>query len=212
MTERSLREQRREQRRALSRDQILDAAEQVFAREGFHQASLREIAELAEFSVGTVYGLFTGKDELYREIFLRRAAEFLPGMRDVLDSGRPPRRQLLDLADWQVGFFRRFPQFGRLVLRGGAIAPPLSEPPDDSRILENFRASQQMQAELFRRGQQAGQLRAGDPMLLARMFSGLVSAFQTAELDAGQPPDGGERLPLAQLHEVLEAAFTLPGA
>lgn len=214
MTERSLREQRREHRRAFSRDQILDAAEQVFAREGFHDASLREIAEIAEFSVGAVYGFFPGKDDIYREIFLRRAAEFLPGMSRVLSSGQPPRRELLDLADWQVGFFRRYPRFGRLVLRGGSIAPPLSEPPDDRQILENFRTSQRMQADLFRRGQQAGELRAGDPALLARMFSGLVSAFQAAELAADEDAGAGdtERLPLTILHEVLESAFTLPAA
>ncbi|MFD0690697.1 TetR/AcrR family transcriptional regulator [Actinomadura fibrosa] len=213
MTERSLREQRRERRRALSRDQILDAAERVFARAGFHEASLREIAELAEFSVGTVYGFFTGKDEIYREIFLRRAAEFLPGMRDVLAAPRRPREQLLDLAGWQVGFFRRFPEFGRLVLRGGAIAPPLADPPDDGRILENFRASQRMQADLFRRGQEAGELRPGDPMLLARMFTGLVSAFQMSELpEAGQAPGEAPTLPLERLNEILERAFVVPDA
>ncbi|MFV2176462.1 TetR/AcrR family transcriptional regulator [Actinomadura sp. LOL_016] len=204
MAERSLREQRREHRRALNRDQILDSAERVFARAGFHGAQLREIAELAEFSVGTVYGFFAGKDEIYQEIFLRRAAEFLPGMQETLASDAPPRRQLLDLADWQVGFFRRFPEFGRLVLRGGAIAPPLADPPADSRILENFRSAQRMQADLFRRGMDAGELRDGDPVLLARMFSGLVSAFQSTEL-AGDGP--AELLPLEQLHRVLEGAF-----
>lgn len=207
MAERSLREQRREHRRALNRDQILDSAERVFARAGFHGAQLREIAELAEFSVGTVYGFFAGKDEIYQEIFLRRAAEFLPGMQEILASDAPPRRQLLDLADWQVGFFRRFPEFGRLVLRGGAIAPPLADPPADSRILDNFRSAQRMQADLFRRGRDAGELRDGDPVLLARMFSGLVSAFQSTEL-AGDGP--AELLPLEQLHRVLEGAFAVP--
>ena len=99
MSERSLREQRRERRRELGRDQILDVAEGVFARKGFHEASLREIAELAEYSVGAVYGFFSGKDELYREIFLRRAAVFMSGMEEVLSSPAPPHRQLLELAD-----------------------------------------------------------------------------------------------------------------
>ncbi|MEO5876144.1 MAG: TetR family transcriptional regulator [Streptosporangiaceae bacterium] len=201
MNERSLRDQRRERRRAVSRDQILDAAEQVFARRGFHEASLREIAELAEYSVGAVYGFFTGKDELYRELFLRRAAVFLPGMSEALATGLPPRRQMLDLARWQVVFFRDHPEFGRLVLRGGAIAPPLAEPPEDSRILANFRLAQDMQADLFRRGQDAGDLRGGDPRLLALMFTGLVSAFQTSELSQ----DGHQ--PLEVLFEVLESAF-----
>jgi hypothetical protein len=50
-------------------------------------------------------------------------------------------------------------------------------------------------------------------MLLARMFSGLVSAFQAAELAAGEDTAGAGdagRLPLGMLHEVLESAFVLP--
>jgi TetR/AcrR family transcriptional regulator len=203
MAERSLKEQRREYRRALSRDQILDAAEEVFARNGFHDASLREIAELAEFSVGGVYTFFTGKEDIYQAIFLRRAAEFMPEMREVLNSGASPLRQLLDLAAWQVGFFRRHQNLARLVLRGGAIASPLAAPADNPQIEENFATAQRAQADLFRRGQEAGELRQGSPAVLARMFSGLVSAFQAAEL-AAEPV---APLRLEDLLEVIEAAF-----
>jgi TetR/AcrR family transcriptional regulator len=203
MTERSLKEQRREHRRALSRDQILDAAEEVFARDGFHDAALREIADLAEFSVGGVYNFFTSKEEIYQAIFLRRAADFMPEMRQVLESERPPLVQLLELAAWQVGFFRRYRNFGRLVLRGGAIASPVGTPVDDPVIEENFATAQRAQADLFRRGQQAGELRQGQPSVLARMFSGLVSAFQAAEL-ATEP---AAQLRLDDLLEVIEAAF-----
>lgn len=207
MSGRSLREERREQRRALSRDQILDVAERVFARKGFHEASLREIAELADYSVGAVYGFFSGKDELYQEIFARRTAAFMPEMAEVLASDLPADRQLTALAQWQVEFFRRHPEFGRLVLRGGAIAPPLADPPEDSGLLANFRRSIDMQAELFRRGQRAGVLRDGDPVLLARMFSGLVSAFQTSELAA----EDGARLPISVLLETVRQAFLAQG-
>ncbi|MDX6740946.1 TetR/AcrR family transcriptional regulator [Actinocorallia sp. A-T 12471] len=202
MSGRSLRDERREQRRALSRDQILDVAEQVFARKGFHDASLREIAELADYSVGAVYGFFSGKDELYREIFHRRTAAFMPEMAEVLASDLPADLRLVALAEWQVGFFRRYPEFGRLVLRGGAIASPVADPPEeDTETLANFRRSLDMQAELFRTGQRAGLLRDGDPVLMARMFSGLVSAFQTSELS------GGAHLPLGVLVETVERAF-----
>ena len=206
MAERSPREQRREHRRALSRDQILSAAEIVFARNGFHDASLREIAELAEFSVGAVYSFFAGKEDIYRAIFLRRAAEFMPEMEEVIGRPGTPLGQLLDLAAWQVGFFRRYPQFGRLVLRGGAIGAPLVTPAEDAEIQENFAAAQRAQAELFRRGQEAGEVRQAPPLVLARMFSGLVSAFQAAELGA-EPP---AHLRLEDLLEVIEAAFAAP--
>jgi TetR/AcrR family transcriptional regulator len=203
MSGRNLREERREQRRALSRDQIMDVAERLFARKGFHDASLREIAELAEYSVGAVYGFFTSKDELYRAIFHRRTSAFMPGMSEVLLSGLPPHEQLIALAEWQVRFFRARPEFGRLVLRGGAIAAPLADPPEDSETLANFRRSMDMQADLFRRGQQAGVLREGDPQLLARMFSGLVTAFQASEL----AEDDHRELPLSVLTDAIRAAF-----
>jgi TetR/AcrR family transcriptional regulator len=203
MAEHSLREQRREHRRALSQNQILDAAERVFARNGFHEASLREIAELADFSVGAVYSFFAGKEDIYRAIFLRRAAEFMPEMQQVLSSDATPLRQLLDLAVWQVGFFRRYPHFGRLVLREGEIGSAVTTPAQDTKIKQNFTAAQEAQADLFRRGQHAGELRQGAPAVLARMFSGLVSAFQAAELGT----DPVAHLDLADLLDVLEAAF-----
>jgi AcrR family transcriptional regulator len=205
MSGRNLREERREHRRALSRDQIMDVAEQVFARNGFHDASLREIAELAEYSVGAVYQFFSSKDELYREIFHRRTSAFMPGMSNVLSSDLRPDQQLVALAEWQVSFFRAHPEFGRLVLRGGAIAAPLADPPEDSETLANFRRSMDMQANLFRRGQRAGVLRDGDPRLLARMFSGLVTAFQASELSEDDHRD--REMPLSILTDAIRAAF-----
>jgi TetR/AcrR family transcriptional regulator len=201
------RQLRREHRRALGRDQILDAAEAVFADYGFHHASLRQIAERAEYSVGGVYSFFATKDELYRECFHRRGAAFMVGMRTALASDASPRQQLHDLADWQVGFFHAHPQFARLVIRGGAIAPPLSEPEQDAEILENFRTSIALQIDLIERGQRARQIRAGSPAVLARLFSGLISAYQTAELEAADEPAAAPEPAL--LHDVLEAALCI---
>jgi len=210
MPARSPRDERRERHRELSRDQILDVAEQVFAREGFHDAALREIAELAEYSVGSVYTFFPGgKDDLYRATFRRRGAAFMPEMRSVLTSPLPPREQLIALADWQVGFFRGHPHFARLVLRGGAIAPPLAEPTGDPEITKNFQEAQRLQADLFARGQSAGELVPGPPPVLARMFSGLVAAYQTGELADTEASE--QSLPLKDFHALLARTFFTTG-
>src|SRR6478736_5642090 len=83
----SRREQRRQQHQALSRLQLLDAAEDVFGRKGFYDTTLKEIADLAEFSVGSVYSFFENKDDLFLSVFLRRGAEMLPGMQAIVDQG-----------------------------------------------------------------------------------------------------------------------------
>src|SRR5438309_6888830 len=114
----SRREQRRLAQQDVSRTQLLDAAEEVFGRKGFHETTLKEVAELAEFSVGSVYSFFESKDDLFRQIFERRGEEFMPGLRALLqDAKRDPVEQLQALVDFEIGFFREHPRFGRLYLR-----------------------------------------------------------------------------------------------
>lgn len=51
------------------RERILEAAQVVFARKGYYQAKMEEIADLAEVGKGTVYEYFASKQELYKEMF-----------------------------------------------------------------------------------------------------------------------------------------------
>lgn len=51
------------------RERILEAAQSVFARKGYYQAKIEEIADLAEVGKGTVYEYFASKQELYKEMF-----------------------------------------------------------------------------------------------------------------------------------------------
>lgn len=50
---------------ATSRDQLLAAASRVFARQGYHGASMNEIAAEAGFSKGALYWNFAGKEDLF---------------------------------------------------------------------------------------------------------------------------------------------------
>jgi TetR/AcrR family transcriptional regulator len=204
----SRRDQRRQLHHDVSRSQLLDAAEEVFGRKGFHEATLKEVAELAEFSVGSVYSFFENKDDLFRQIFLRRGDEWMTGMSEVLGAGRDPLVELHGLVDFEVGFFRRYPQFGRLFLRYSSATMPSSEGQIDPVVAARYDEAMRRQADLFRRGQATGQLRAGDPEVLARLLSGMISAYQS--LDPAVVSDDvatTERLPLAELHEIIVAAF-----
>ncbi len=51
----SPRELRKQQRIALSREQILDTAEELFAEYGYHETGLKDLAARCEFSVGSIY-------------------------------------------------------------------------------------------------------------------------------------------------------------
>ena len=55
----------RERRRQQTRDVLVEAATEVFARRGYEGASLEEIAETAGFTRGAIYKHFAGKEELF---------------------------------------------------------------------------------------------------------------------------------------------------
>jgi TetR/AcrR family transcriptional regulator len=202
------REERRLRQQDISRAQLLDAAEEVFGRKGFHEATLKEVAELAEFAVGSVYSFFENKDDLFRQIFVRRGEEFMPEMRAILaDTSVDPLTQLHALVDFEIGFFRRHPHFGRLYLRYSSATTLSTDREIDVAMKERYEDAMQLQAALFRRGQRAGLLRKGDPEVLARLFSGLISAYQALDPAVVSDEKARERLPLRELHEIVERSF-----
>lgn len=61
----------REEKKARTRERLLDAAAKVIAREGYRGASLDEIADLAGLTKGAVYSNFRSKEELFFELMER---------------------------------------------------------------------------------------------------------------------------------------------
>ena len=64
---------RRERLKRERRERILDAAAAVFARKGFHQATIHEIADLADVADGTIYNYFDNKLDLLIALVVRVA-------------------------------------------------------------------------------------------------------------------------------------------
>jgi len=85
---------RREERRELTRAQLLDAAERVFAREGLRGASIETIAEEAGYSHGAIYSNFKGKEDLFlvlvEERIDARLAQVYAAADDELSRGSEP--------------------------------------------------------------------------------------------------------------------------
>ncbi len=77
---------RREEKKAESRRRILEAARDVFFRDGFMQANLDEVAEKAGVAKGTLYRYFESKAELYVAVLAHNGAIFEVKMRETLDE------------------------------------------------------------------------------------------------------------------------------
>ncbi|MCM2314211.1 MAG: TetR/AcrR family transcriptional regulator [Thermoanaerobaculia bacterium] len=77
---------RREREKLRQREDLLAAALELFSESGYHNVSMREIAQRAEFAVGTVYKFFRNKEDLYKALIMATAAEYHRVLKAALDE------------------------------------------------------------------------------------------------------------------------------
>src|SRR5436190_3948077 len=128
-----------------TRERVVAAAAKVFARRGYHRATVDEIATEAGFTIGALYSNFAGKEELFLAIADRqveqRAGEFraiaeaAEGEGDASSEAAAQFRNVLEAdADWPLLFYEfwslsvRNPELqGELAKRRDAIRDALAE-------------------------------------------------------------------------------------
>jgi AcrR family transcriptional regulator len=80
----------REEKKAEVRRRILEASKEIFFRDGFMNANLEEIAELAGVAKGTLYLYFDNKAQIYLAVLSRKARRFEKKLQDSLDPKATP--------------------------------------------------------------------------------------------------------------------------
>ena len=80
------------------RDAILKAATQIFARNGFFQSQVADVARAAGVAAGTVYLYFRSKDDLLVSLFERTMQEAIAEGRAALDGVTDPASRLTKIA------------------------------------------------------------------------------------------------------------------
>ena len=91
-TKEAVRRARNDAYRAL----ILASAEEVFAERGYRDAKVQEIAEHAGVATGTVYGIFSSKQELYRAVHTHNLDALAARYRELSVSDFGTQRILLE--------------------------------------------------------------------------------------------------------------------
>ena len=82
---------RREREKEQHRNDILNAAEEVFAQKGFHGTTVEDVAEKSEFSVGTLYNFFTNKEDLYYSLIGQRFQQMSDKVNEEMDKATDPK-------------------------------------------------------------------------------------------------------------------------
>ncbi|MEW6718403.1 MAG: TetR/AcrR family transcriptional regulator [Chloroflexota bacterium] len=88
------------------RNQILEAASRIFAKSGFYEARMDDIAEEADLSKGTLYWYFKSKDEIIIAIFERLFERECADLRALHVASGSASERLLAFSERAIGDIR----------------------------------------------------------------------------------------------------------
>ena len=141
---------------------LLDAAEEVFAAYGFRGASVREITRRATANLGAITYHFGSKAALFEAVVLRAQAGLLAAVEAAAAQPGHSLDRLERIARAHFGFLHEHPRFRRLILQVLLLENDLPEAAADY-----LRRGLGIVAGVVSEGQSRGEIRSGDPRLLA---------------------------------------------
>jgi TetR/AcrR family fatty acid metabolism transcriptional regulator len=124
------------------RAELLEAAVRVFARKGFHQSRVGDIAEEAGVAHGLLYHYFRSKDEVLETIFRETWTQLVADTQRIEMAGVPLREQLRRFARIYLGSWLVTPELVRVLVREVARSPEVGDRVDEIRGL--FQALQRI--------------------------------------------------------------------
>ncbi len=182
----AFRDEQKEQRRAL----IIDKAIELFAKKGYAETKIGDIAKAADMSVGLMFHYFESKEKLFEEIVSYGTnATNTPremNFENPLDYFEGFLKMLFHYVKEQPRIMYLFVIMGRMQ-HGEGITPHIKEIAGSVNQVEQS-------AEVIAAGQQYGYFREGDPYLLAFTFWSSVQGVMEMLAAAPEMVENG-RLP-----------------
>jgi len=168
---------RKEREYQIRREEILRAAEKIFARNGFYNSTVAEIAKESEFAIGTLYQFFTNKEELYYTMMIEKFHLLYETLESEVRRHSRCLEKLscvvavvLDFIEQNVDFFKIF------TWELNVLNSPMNNQLKDQLIAKHF-AYIQLFSDIITEGMQEGVLRDGSATDLATALVGMMNIF-----------------------------------
>ena len=169
---------RREREKLRQRQEILTAALGLFSEKGYHNVSMQEIAETAEFAIGTLYKFFQNKEELYKALVMEQCDRFEEAFLAALAGPGDEMEKLRNFVLIHGEMFRNNLPFIRLFLAESKGVSYNFKAGLDEELRERLDAFLKKLALVFENGIKSGRFqRIADPFALAVALDSIIDAF-----------------------------------
>jgi len=152
--------------------QILEAAIKVFARQGFHQSTVAQIAKEAGVADGTIYLYFKNKDDILVQFFNYKTKEVFGSFRTEVDRADTCPNKLRYLVRRHLEEF----QLNREMAIVYQVETHQNSRLAEAQIREMSQMYRDLISEIIEQGQQEGSIRKD-------LYVGLVKRFIIGAVD-----------------------------
>jgi AcrR family transcriptional regulator len=168
---------RKEREYLVHREEILSAAEKVFAAKGFFLTTMSDIAREAEFGTGTLYKYFRSKEELYFTLIDEKVEEINRLVKDELSQRTSAVERIKKALALQFEFFERNRDFFRIYISERNRFEWTVKDELGKGLHEKMVTYINVLAEVMRQGIDREEFRSMNPMDLAHALVGIVNSF-----------------------------------
>ena len=168
---------RKERERLRHRQEILDAAEKIFVRKGYHAATMEEIAQESEFAVGTLYTVFNGKNDIFNQLIKKAMNEFLSLFFDKVMKEESPDKALEMLVDIRLDLYTEHHSFFKVAFESIHEVRFDSNLPVPSTIVDHYNDYIENMSQKIRDGINSGIFIDEDPVFLVLTIDSIIHSF-----------------------------------
>jgi len=168
---------RKEREYRVHREEILSAAEKVFAAKGFFPTTMTDIAREAEFGMGTLYKHFRSKEELYFRLIEEKVEKIDRLLKDKLSQKASAVERIKGALALQFEFVEGNRDFFRIYISERNRFEWTVKDELGKGVHEKMVAYINILADVMRQGIERREFRSMNPLDLAHALVGIVNSF-----------------------------------
>jgi len=167
---------RRERERQEHIRHVLEVAGRMFAKRGFFKVTMKDIAKRAEFALGTVYGFFRGKQNLYQQVIEQKVDELVASVSAGMAKETSPTLMIRRFIEAKLRFFFDNRDFVRLYFVEMHGPPVYGERTLALALQDKYRTLLESVSQALERGMSCGTFAHAQPKARSR-FPGFVRSL-----------------------------------
>lgn len=163
---------RQRKKSEIRKQQILEAAVEVFAEKGFHSSRVSDIARSAGVAYGLVYHYFINKEEILRTIYLERWAVVLQVIENaIMEKNSTASARLRSILRFFIEVYKRNAALVDVIILELLHSPEFMR----EEVVRGFQRAAAGIEELVRQGQKSGEFRKDvNPTIFAVLYFGAI--------------------------------------